>query len=466
MTTAIPHPRLLVAGTGGDSGKTLLAIALVRTLVRDGVLVQAFKKGPDYIDAAWLAWASGREARNLDTWMMGEDACLRSFQHHAPSGGLAVIEGNRGLYDGIDARGTHSSAALAKRLGAPVVLVLAVRKVTATAAAVVAGMAALDPQVRIAGVVLNHVSGARHERVVREAIEERTGIPVLGAIPAFRDPDLLPARHLGLVPLHEAGDTARLESRLDDVASRLDVAAIRSVARDAGPLPGSPLDSAPETPAPPAGPRVRIGVFRDAAFSFYYPENLEALRDAGADLVFLSPLTDTALPPLDALVLGGGFPETHAERLAANGPMREAVRAAAEAGLPIYAECGGLMYLSRSLAWQGRTWPMTGVLPVDVEVRPTPQGHGYAEVTVDRPNPFFPGGTRLRGHEFHYSTVSAQAPDVETAFAVTRGRGALRGRDGLRRHNVLATYVHLHACGTPEWAAGVLRAARKRCLNR
>ncbi len=461
MATAITHPRLLIAGTGGDSGKTLVALALVRALVRDGVPVQTFKKGPDYIDAAWLAWASGREARNLDTWMMGEDACLRSFQRPAPPGGLAVVEGNRGLHDGMDARGTHSSAALARLLVAPVVLVLPVRKVTATAAAVVAGMAALDPRVRIAGVVLNHVSGARHERVVREAVQDRTGIPVLGAIPAFREGDLLPERHLGLVPLHETADPARLEARLDEVASRLDLAAIQAIARDAGPLP-SPEPPAGRGPTPDGLPRVRIGVFRDAAFSFYYPENLEALRDAGADLVFLSPLIDTALPPLDALVLGGGFPETHAERLANNKAMREAVRAAAEAGLPVYAECGGLMYLARTIAWQGRTWPMSGVLPADIEVHPTPQGHGYAGVLVDRPNPFFPEGTRLRGHEFHYSMVSAHDPDLATVFAMTRGRGAVGGRDGLRRHHVLATWVHVHAAGTPEWAAGVVRAARTR----
>lgn len=460
MSQTISHPRLLVAGTGGDSGKTLVTLALVRALVRDAVPVQAFKKGPDYIDAAWLGWASGREARHLDTWMMGEEACLRSFRSHAPADGISIVEGNRGLYDGMDARGTHSSATLARLLQAPVLLVLPVRKVTATAAAVVAGMAALDLSVRIAGVVLNHVSGARHERVVREAVQERTGIPVLGAIPAFRDADLLPERHLGLVPLHETGDTTRLEASLDDVASRLDLAAIRAVARGAGPLP-SPA-SGGDVLSHPAGPRVRIGVFRDAAFSFYYPENLEALSEAGADLVLLSPLTDEVLPPLDALVLGGGFPETHAERLAANAAMRSAVRAAAEAGLPMYAECGGLMYLSRSIAWRGRTWPMCGVLPVDIEVCATPQGHGYAEVTVDRPNPFFPEGTRLRGHEFHYSRISAGDLGMDTAFAVTRGRGAWPGRDGLAWRNVLATWVHVHATGTPQWAIGVVRAARTR----
>ncbi len=257
-----------------------------------------------------------------------------------------------------------------------------------------------------------------------------------------------------------------METRLDEVASRLDLAAIQAVARDAGPLPSLATESAGDAPTLPAGPRVRVGVFWDAAFTFYYPENLEALRDAGADLVFLSPLRDTALPPLDALVLGGGFPETHAKRLAANQEMRDAVRAAAETGLPMYAECGGLMYLSRTLAWQGRTWPMSGVLPVDVEVCPTPQGHGYAEVTVDCPNPFFPEGTRLRGHEFHYSKVFAHDPDIATAFAMTRGQGALPGRDGLQRHNVLATYVHVHAAGTPQWAAGLVRAARTHAARR
>ena len=452
--------RILVAGTGGGSGKTLLSLALARAFVRSGIAVQGFKKGPDYIDAAWLSWACGRPARNLDTYLMGEAVCAAAFARHAPRDGLSLIEGNRGLYDGMDAQGTHSSAALARLLDTPVLLVLPVQKVTATAAALLLGLKAMDPEVRWAGVVLNHAAGARHERVIREAVRRWTGLEVLGAIRAFEDHGLFPERHLGLVPLHETRDLDRLGARLDEVASDLDLERILAAARAAGPL--QPRESPPAVPASGTrdpGPRVRIAVLRDAAFSFYYPENLEALEAAGADLVFVSALVDARLPEAHAIVIGGGFPETHAETLSANRAMLGAVLKAARAGVPIYAECGGLMYLSRSLTWNGRTWPMAGVLPVDVSVHASPRGHGYAQAVVDRANPFFEVGTRLRAHEFHYSAV--ESGEVETAFEIERGSGAFPGRDGLLANQVLATYLHVHALGTPEWAPGLVRAAAR-----
>jgi len=386
---------------------------------------------------------------------MGFDGAVDSFARHADPQGLNLIEGNRGLYDGVDSRGTHSTAALARALSAPVILVVNAAKVTRTAAASVLGCRMLDPQLRIAGVVLNRIAGERHAAVLREAIEEVCAIPVLGALPRAGRA-LLPARHLGLVTPLECLGVAELERQILEFAEgRLDLEAIWNIAADV------------PTPAPPAaftrpraGRRVPIGYLRDRAFSFYYPENLEALEAAGAELVPISSLLPNALPRgLRALYMGGGFPETHAGALASNTELLGGIRAAAAAGMPIWAECGGLMALSLAIRWSGDRWPMAGVLPFEVEVLARPQGHGYAVLRVDRSNPFFPEGTELRGHEFHYSRIAEGQPP-STACAVLRGAGCFNGRDGVIAGNVWAGYTHLHATGTPAWAPALVRAAR------
>lgn len=449
-------PRVLIAGTAGDSGKTLITLAIVRGFLKRGIRVQTYKKGPDYIDARWLGWASQRDARNLDTFLIGEDKCFSLFCRHALQDGINIIEGNRGLFDGLDAAGTHSSAALARLVAAPVLLVLPVRKLTATAAAIVLGMATMDSEVRIAGVILNRVANKRHEMVVRESIEKRTGIPVLGAVPSL-SLDPLPERHLGLVPVEETTETSALEGALEKVCSALDLDAIEAVARSAPPLTEVPL----LTPSSQEEPCVRIGVFKDAAFSFYYPENLEALREQGAELIFISPLKDQELPKVHALYIGGGFPETHASALAQNRALREAVKAAAQAGLPVYAECGGLMYLAEAIVWEGEVWEMAGVLPIEVQVFREPKGHGYVEIEVVEHCAFYDEGTVLRGHEFHYSAIAKVRSDLKTVFLLRKGQGAFSGRDGIVWKNVLATYVHVHAAGTPSWAKGLVRAAKR-----
>ncbi|NOZ01198.1 MAG: cobyrinate a,c-diamide synthase [Deltaproteobacteria bacterium] len=463
-----PFPRLVVAGTGGDSGKTLIALSIARAARSAGLHPTAFKKGPDYIDAAWLGWAAGIQARNLDTFLMGEDAVRDSFFAHGAPEGMNVIEGNRGLFDGMDAAGTHSTASLARILDAPVILIVPVTKVTASIAAVVHGFATLESDIRIAGVVLNRVGSARQERVIREAVAERTGIPVLGAVPRLKKQGILPERHLGLVPLHERNDLDRLDKAIEEVTGHLDIEGLFELARSAPPMDRAQPDAGGQRDS--SGDRsgsARIGVFRDAAFSFYFPENLEALESAGAELVFLSPLTDQRLPPrLDALYLGVGFPETHAERLAANTSMMASVREAARVGLPIYAECGGLMYLSRSITWQGRSFPMAAVLDIEIEVRDRPQGHGYAEVVVDGANPFFDEGTRLKGHEFHYSTIRPADPSLALSLKVLRGHGCVRGRCGIVDQNVFATYVHIHALGEPDWAKAMVKAGLKQRLGK
>jgi len=452
-------PRLVVAGLSGGSGKTLVSLGLILSAQRRGVKTRAFKKGPDYIDAAWLSWAAGRPAHNLDTFLMGYDGAAAAFTANCLPGALNVIEGNRGLFDGFDARGTHSTAELAKALGAPVVLVLDATKVTRTAAAMVLGCQRLDPSVKIVGVILNQVSGTRHEKVLRETIEVICGIPVLGAIPRILTTGLLPERHLGLVVPEDYPDREALRATLEElVEGRWEFEKLWSLACQAPNLdpPAKPC------PALPDGMGLKIGYLRDSAFTFYYPENLDALSVAGAELVPISALSATSLPEgLDALYIGGGFPETHAEALAANRTFLASVRCAAERGLPIYAECGGLMLLARAILWQGRRYSMAGVLPFEVEVSAKPQGHGYTELCVDAENAFFPRGAILRGHEFHYSAILPPTVLPSTACEVRRGVGCGSGRDGVVIGNLWASYTHLHELATPEWAAGLLHAAQR-----
>lgn len=451
-------PRLVVAGLSGDSGKTVVSLGLLLIARERGVETAAFKKGPDYIDAAWLRWASGREARNLDTYLMGFDKAKSSFASHATGEGLNVIEGNRGLYDGFDAKGTHSTAELAKALGAPVLLVINATKVTRTVAALVLGCQRLDPQVIFAGVVLNHVAGKRHERVIRQAIEESCGLRVLGALPRGAGNVLLPGRHLGLVTPEEHPRLSDLSSSVMALCrGSLDWEAILAASQGAPAIEVPPASE----PAMPSAGRIRIGVVKDSAFTFYYPENIEALESLGAEIVPVSPLRDEAFPKdIRALYAGGGFPETHAHVLSANTAWLQGLRKACENGLPVYAECGGLMLLSRAIHWEGRRYPMAGAIPVEVAVHPMPQGHGYAELEVDRENPFFQLGLRLKGHEFHYSAIVPSEAPISTACRVVRGAGVGGGRDAIIANNVWASYTHIHAAGTPEWSLAFIAAAR------
>jgi cobyrinic acid a,c-diamide synthase len=472
------RPSLIVAGLSGDSGKTVVSLALALAARERGLEVRAFKKGPDYIDAAWLTWAAGHPARNLDTFLMALGTVTASFERHATARGLNVIEGNRGLYDGVDPVGTHSTAELAKLLGVPVILVVSVTRMTRTAAALVLGCQSLDPDVPIAGVIVNRIATERHERVIRDAIESACGVPVLGALPRLQGTNLLPSRHLGLVTPDEHARMSDLHPALAELAARsLDVDRLLGIAgtwrkgpaiRDQGletREQGAGTREA-DTPAMTAGGApsrpVTIGYLRDSAFSFYYPENLEALEAEGARLIAFSALAGDALPStIDALYIGGGFPETHAARLSANRPFLESLAAAAHAGLPIYAECGGLMLLARSIRWEGQTHSMAGVLPIDIALEPRPQGHGYTELMVDVANPFFPEGLTLRGHEFHYSRVSSsEQSSLPTVCHVHRGAGMDGHRDAFVIGNVWASYTHLHALGCADWAPNFVRLAR------
>ncbi len=452
-------PRILIAGVRGGSGKTLIALGLLAAWRRQGYRVAPFKKGPDYIDAAWLSSAAGRPCRNLDLFLMSPQAALGSFAGSTAESDVAVIEGNRGLYDGMDAQGSYSTAELAKLLRAPVVLSVDCTKATRTVAAVVLGCQRLDPQVPLKGVVLNQAAGPRHESVLREAVEGACGLPVVGVIPKIAEP-LFPERHLGLVPPQEHGGLEAAIDRAAEVAQQhLDLEAIWDLARAAPAL--EPRPPIPETGEAPQTHVVRIGVFRDAAFQFYYPENLEALTRQGARLVEVSPISDPQLPEVDALYIGGGFPETLAPALAENRPFRDSLRRAIETGLPVYAECGGTVYLGEMLLFEGNEYPMVGAIPVVFAFRAKPQGHGYTVLETVAENPFYAVGETLRGHEFHYTYMQSAPEDLSFAFRVHRGHAFDGERDGICHRNVLACYTHVHALGTESWAPALVRAAAR-----
>ncbi len=450
-----PLPRLVIAAMRGGAGKTILSLGMAAAWKRRGIPVFPFKKGPDYIDAAWLGRAAGNPCYNLDTYLMGASQVTCSFTRQARPGGISLVEANRGLFDGLDLRGSHSSAELAKLLRAPVVLVVDCRKVTRTAAALVLGCQAFDRDTAIRGVILNRVATRRQEQMLRQVIAASCDLPILGVVPPLEQ-SCFPERHLGLTPPQEH---ASVEEALAWIASlaeaHLDLDGLLEVARNAPPWEPSPA------PAPRApGKDVTVGVIRDAAFQFYYPDNLQALEDAGARLVEISAVEAEGLPSLDALYIGGGFPETHAPRISGNRPFREALRRAIAAGLPVYAECGGLLYLGENLVVGGETWPMAGVFPLTFCMERTPQGHGYTLLEVDADNPFYPKGLLLRGHEFHYSRVLHVAGPARTVCQVCRGTGIRDKRDGVCHGNVLALYTHVHAAGAPAWTAGVVGRAR------
>ncbi|CAB1077532.1 Protein similar to cobyrinic acid a,c-diamide synthetase clustered with dissimilatory sulfite reductase [Olavius algarvensis Delta 1 endosymbiont] len=633
-------PRLIIAALRGGSGKTILSIGVIAALHKRGQSVAAFKKGPDYIDAGWLALAAGRPCYNLDSFLLSPSDNLHSFLSHSTDNDISIIEGNRGLYDGIDLAGSTSTAELAKLIKCPVVLGVDCTKITRTMAAVVAGCSQFDPDVMIRGVILNRVANARHEKKLRDSIEHYCGMPVIGAVPKL-DEQHFPERHLGLVPTPEHDWANHSIGAIAKIAEQhIDLEALIAIARDAPGLDGrdqrtegrgqrpegrgqrsedrgqrtedrgqktevrgqktedrgqktedrgqnteyrrqrsedrrqrtddrlqtseagnksaasdklrrakvgmrpatgsgepkseikdlntgnevsrpattdlsqassieSPASSnqhratsiehrasSSQQPASSIEHRassiehrassiqhpvssiqhrassiqhpetrieksaLRIGVIKDSAFQFYYPENIDALGKDGAEIVYVSPLKDRQLPRLHGLYIGGGFPETHAEQLAANADFNSQLKALAEDGFPIYAECGGLMYLGEQLVLENKSYPMVGILPVTFDFFKRPQGHGYTIIKVEGQNPYYDVGSEIKGHEFHYSRVSQRdSQKSELVFRMQRGAGIEKDRDGILYKNVLATYTHVHALGTPGWAPALVRNA-------
>lgn len=453
-------PRLVLSAVRGGSGKTTVALGIVAAWRGQARPVAVFKKGPDFIDAGWLGAAAGRACYNLDPYLMDEGSILRSFRDHTADAQVAVIEGNRGLYDGVDEAGTYSTANLSKALKAPVALIVDCAKSTTTVGAVALGCKQFDPEVDLQAVILNNVSSGRHESVIRKAIERSTGLPVIGAIPRLRENDF-PERHMGLTPFHEHPDVAGAIAAAQGLVKKyLDLDSLWNIITSGPQLEIQRFPDDRDERGAGVSDMPRIGVIRDTAFQFYYPDNLEALEREGAHLVEINALRDHVVPDIDALYIGGGFPETHAAELGANQSLSRSLTAAVENGLPVYAECGGFIYLGRTLTVAEKIYPMTGVLPIDFVLEKRPQAHGYTELETVGPNPFFEKGVVFRGHEFHYSRVINAGEAPAMALRMRRGHGIDGVHDGVAYKNVLAAYTHIHAVGTSSWAAGMARAAR------
>ncbi|MCW8803868.1 MAG: hydrogenobyrinic acid a,c-diamide synthase (glutamine-hydrolyzing) [Ignavibacteriaceae bacterium] len=453
------YSRIVISGLSGDSGKTVVSCGLLACFINRGIQVVGFKKGPDYIDSAWLSFVSGKPARNLDSYLMGFPVVKHSFLKNAVCSGINIIEGNRGLFDGVDASGTHSTAELAKALNAPVIIVQNITKVTRTAAANILGCMKLDPDLNIAGVILNQVAGERHGKVAQDAIEEITGIPVVGMLPKLPAKFILPSRHLGLITPEEFEEKSEIINDLRNIIEdNVDVSKIIELSRNVASL-DYDSEEIIKSDYSTKQIKVKIGYFRDQSFSFYYPENLELLVEVGAELIPISPASQNELDDLDALYIGGGFPETNLKSLSSNNSMFTSLRKLVEEGLPVYAECGGLMYLAEEIQWKGNTFPLSRILPIKIKLFEKPQGHGYSEVIVDNENSFFDLGVNIKGHEFHYSKIMEFDPELKSSLSVLRGSGCFNNRDGLTYKNLFASYLHVHALATPEWVNGMIKCA-------
>jgi cobyrinic acid a,c-diamide synthase len=450
-------PRIVVAGVASGVGKTTTTVALARALTVRGLRVALFKCGPDYLDPTYHGRATGRPSHNLDGWMMGRDAVLATFASASRGADVALVEGVMGLFDGASPTSdVGSTAEIAKWLGAPVLAVVDASAMARTVAAVAHGLATFDPDVRVAGIVCNRVGSRGHLDLLRAAVQTP---PVAGGFP--HEPELaFPERHLGLRTADLDAAPEPTLARWGELAAEwLDVDDVLAWARAAGPLPASPTSSPPAPPAPQArAARCRIAIAKDEAFHFYYEDNLRRLEELGAELVPFSPIRDRALPEADGLLLGGGYPELYAGALAANTSMRASIRAFADRLMPVYAECGGLMYLTRAIrTLDGASHPMVGLVDGEVAMRDKLVALGYVEVETQRPTVLGPAGLRFRGHQFRYSEF-VTAGDAPPAYAIRARRGREAMGEGWGCGSVLGSYVHAHWASNPLVARGLVES--------
>jgi cobyrinic acid a,c-diamide synthase len=468
---------MLISAAHKSSGKTMVSIGLCAAFAARGHIVQPFKKGPDYIDPMWLGQAAGGSCRNLDLYLMERDDIVATFARHATE--VNIVEGNKGLYDGLALDGSNSNAALAKMLDLPVILVIDARGMTRGIAPLILGYQAFDRDINIAGVILNNLGGSRHESKLRAVIEHYTDVPVIGAI--HHDERLsIVERHLGLMPSNESHvASSKIKQIASAIAEQVDLDKLLALTQK------EPLaipHTATVSPLP-CGEKVRIAIARDRSFGFYYADDLDALEAAGAELVPIDTLRDAHLPDVDGLYIGGGFPETCATELEANVTLRGEIKRAIEQGMPAYAECGGLMYLSRGITYEDRTFEMVGAIPGDVQMHAKPIGRGYvhlhedvehpwprpdksAEIPSPQSSPDGRGGKRenqplIFAHEFHYSKLVNLPPDSRFAYHVARGYGIDGDRDGLVVNNLLASYTHLRTIGSCYWATRFVAFVRR-----
>ena len=450
--------RLYISAAHKSSGKTTVSIGLCAALRQQGKTVQAFKKGPDYIDPHWLARATGRSCYNLDFYTMDHDEILRSVAQHSIDADIGLIEGNKGLYDGLDLDGSNSNAALAALTDTPVILVLDARGMTRGIAPLILGYQAFDSSINIAGVILNQLGGSRHESKLRNVIEHYTDVKVVGAI--HRDDQFdIDERHLGLVPSHEDPFADKKITMLADAINRqVDLHSLLDIANTTTALSVSPATS---TTIDTTMPEITIGVIKSAAFGFYYADDLERFSQLGATIVEIDVNIQTSLPKVDGLFIGGGFPETHLSQLESNGQMRSAIRQAIEDGLPVYAECGGLMYLANSIQWQDRKHDMVQIIPGDIVMEKKPQGRGYVQLEYTDSHPWGkPTEQTLSAHEFHYSRFINLDKDAKFAFRVRRGTGIDGINDGFVYNNLLACYSHQRHTAANPWVSHFVEFVR------
>ena len=456
-------PRILISAAHKSSGKTTVSIGLCAALSRDS-RVQPYKKGPDYIDPMWLGMASGRDCYNLDFYTMPKAEIMSTLACHSQDADISIIEGNKGLYDGLDLDGSNSNAALASLLGAPVVLVIDARGMTRGIAPLILGYQAFDPHIHIAGVILNQLGGKRHESKLRQVIEHYTDVRVIGSV--YRKPELeIEERHLGLIPSNEDGYAdKKIRSIGNYIAGQVDIDLIRQIAATAAPC---PVECQPLSQDLSVD-KLRIGVVKNEAFGFYYPGDLHALEQAGADIVPVDTITEDHLPQLDGLFIDGGFPESRMQQLEDNSGMRASIRQAVQDGLPVYAECGGLMYLSRQLEWQGKTCQMVGAIPGDTVMESKPQGRGYIIIRPTEQHPWHSSDSDnavIAGHEFHYSRLVNLDPDLRYAYSMERGTGIDGKHDGIVINNMLACYSHLRDTDNYHWARNFIAHIRRTRKN-
>jgi cobyrinic acid a,c-diamide synthase len=447
---------IVIAGTTSGVGKTTIATGLMGVLRQRGLKVQPFKTGPDYIDPSYHTWVTGESSRNLDTWLLSHDAVLELFRRAMRGKDIGIIEGVMGLYDGHSSINEEGSTAeLSKLLGAPVILVVDSRKGARSLAAMVSGYQAFDPALNLGGVILNGIGSDEHLRFCREAIEHYTGIAVLGYLPR-RDNLSLPERHLGLIPTVE-GPTSQefLELLVAQCEATLDVPRILRLSEQAE----VPEAEAALFPITPKSPAAKIAVARDKAFSFYYQDSLDLLAAWGAELIFFSPLQDTKLPRgISGLYIGGGFPELYAAELAGNSSIRQEIKISAERGMPVYAECGGLMYLGRNIRdLEGNEYPMVGAIPVSSQIDSPRLSLGYRTVQALGDGPVLRQGEIVRGHEFHWSVPEKNADSPNAYSVIDKGKY----REGFHMRNLLASYIHLHLGSLPHMAEHFIENCRR-----
>lgn len=456
--------RILISAAHKSSGKTTLTIGLCAALHARNLKVQTYKKGPDYIDPMWLSHASDRDCHNLDFQTMSNDEMLATISLYSKDADISVIEGNKGLFDGVALNGSNSNAAVAELTKTPVVLVIDTQGMTRGIAPLLLGYQAFNKNINIAGVILNKVGGPRHEKKLRDVIKEYTDVTVIGAVPRLKELDIT-ERHLGLIPSNEATDTQDTIVKIAEVIEKhvdLDLfVKIATTAEDA-PKANYQISSKQKSVT------LKVGIARDAAFGFYYPGDLNAFKAEGVELVEFDTLKDKTLPEVDALFIGGGFPESWMKELEANTSLRQQIKDAIESGLPAYAECGGLMYLSQSVHWKGKESQMVGAIPAEIIMNEKPQGRGYVslEQTDDALWKKSETSTHIYAHEFHYSGFKnledlESNPNIKYAYEMKRGSGITGVHDGLVYKNLLANYAHLRDTSKYHWVSDFVEFIRQ-----